>query len=182
MNTKEVFTKKRLAAVAEAYQLLQSKIDEVREAFIEAAKDDKDVSYWPLFDLQLLNAVQKVSKQSDVSLGHTTKQDLRSMCFLAYGEIEHLDHAKYLADTDEALRLALSGQNPSRVAEERRTKDVAEFKASQAKQKAEDEAARSMKLTPTEEDASQRDRLFESRRDTVYNDIGKTMGFPRGGL
>ena len=47
MNTKEVFTKKRLAAVAEAYQLLQSTIDEVREAFVAAAKDDKDAVVLP---------------------------------------------------------------------------------------------------------------------------------------
>lgn len=176
MNTKEVFTKKRLAAVAEAYQMLQLAVSEVREAFVAAAATGGTVVYWPLFDLQLLNAVQKVAKPDDSRIHSTTRAELRSLAFLAYGETEHMENSKHLADTEEVIRLALSGVNPSDVARERRAKDVIAHKAADANHKAELEAERSVQLTEVEKDAKARSALFETRRNTNYREISKALG------
>lgn len=179
MNTKEVFTKKRMAAVAEAYQLLQQAVNEVREAFIGAAKDEEHVVYWPLFDLHLLKSIQKVATPGDTQLHATTREQLRAMAFLAYGEEERIDVTLHLTDTDEVIRLALSGENPSEVGRKRRMEQVEADREARARLKEGEEAERGKKLTPVEIDALEQKRLLESRRNTTYRDIEKTIGFPR---
>lgn len=176
MDLKAVFTRKRLAAIVEAHQLLQVAVDEVRQAFIDAANGEENKVFWPMFDLQLLHAARKVTKREDSALRPVTDIDLRRMAFLAFGEAETMESAKHMPDTQEVISLALSGKNPSEVARQRAEAENARNREIRKAQQAELEAQRDRELTEEEllEESSRMSQ--ESKRRQNQQAIARRLG------
>ena len=163
MDTKKIFTSKRMADIAEAYLMLQVAIREAREAFIETAtkEGEQDRTYWRMFDLQVLNAARKVAKPDDYFPHYVDLVDLRGLAFAAFGEIETIDVTEHLKDSSEVLGLALAGKNPAKIGRERRRAQLDRDSAAIARVNAEEEAKREAKKTPEQRQIDEETRIAQ---------------------
>ena len=178
MDCKKVFTPKRMADIAEAYQMLQVAIKETREAFIEAAqKEEPGKVFWPMFDLQIQNAVNKVTSNLDYFPGFTNEEGFRILAFRAFGEQETVDMTEHLNGTSEVVNLALAGKNPGEIARGRRRKQLDADAEAIARVKVEQEAERVRKQSPAELLLEEEERIArgETPRERNLQDIERRL-------